>query len=132
MALKIHDPMPLEALSAIEHLLTDEEKMIRDSVRRFVKERFLPRAGKLFENEEFPVDLIPEMASMGLLGASLEGLRVRRHGRGRLRSGIAGARVRRRWHAQLRERAGVAMHVSHPPLRLRRAEGALPSEDGEG
>jgi glutaryl-CoA dehydrogenase len=70
---KIHDAMPLEALTAIEHLLTDEERMIRDSVRRFVKERFLPRAGKLFEEEEFPTDLIPEMASMGLLGASLEG-----------------------------------------------------------
>ena len=67
------DPMPLDAITAIEHLLTDEEKMIRDSVRRFVKERFLPRAGRLFEEEEFPTDMIPEFASMGLLGASIHG-----------------------------------------------------------
>jgi isovaleryl-CoA dehydrogenase len=73
MSLKIHDPMPLSTLTAIEHLLTDEERMIRDSVKRFIRERFLPRAGKLFEEEKFPTDLIPEMAQMGLLGASLQG-----------------------------------------------------------
>ena len=33
----IADPMPLDALTAIEHLLTDEERMIRDAVRRFRK-----------------------------------------------------------------------------------------------
>jgi glutaryl-CoA dehydrogenase len=65
--------MPLDALTAIEHLLSDEERMIRDSVRRFVRERFLPRAGQLFEDEEFPNDLIPQIAEMGLLGASLQG-----------------------------------------------------------
>jgi glutaryl-CoA dehydrogenase len=67
------EPMPLEALTAIEHLFTEEERMIRDSVRRFVRERFLPRAGELFEEEKFPNDLIPQIAEMGLLGASLEG-----------------------------------------------------------
>ena len=65
--------MPLEALAAIDHLLSDEERMIRDTVRRFVRARFIPRAGKLFEEEQFPIDLIPEIAAMGLLGASLEG-----------------------------------------------------------
>jgi glutaryl-CoA dehydrogenase len=73
MSLTIHEPMPLAALSAIEHLLTEEERMIRDTVRRFIRERFLPRAGKLFEEEQFPVDLIPEIAAMGLLGATIEG-----------------------------------------------------------
>ncbi len=67
------EPMKLEALAAIEHLLTDEERMIRDAVRRFVRERFLPRAARLFEEEQFPTDLIPQIAEMGLLGASLEG-----------------------------------------------------------
>ncbi|GAC1580996.1 MAG: acyl-CoA dehydrogenase family protein [Polyangiales bacterium] len=67
------DPLSLDALAAIEHLLTDEERMIRDTVRRFVRERYLPRAAKCFAEEEFPNDLIPEIASMGLLGASLEG-----------------------------------------------------------
>jgi glutaryl-CoA dehydrogenase len=71
--MSIPEPMSLEALAAVEHLLTDEERMIRDSVRRFVRERFLPRAGQLFEDEQFPNDLIPQIAEMGLLGASLEG-----------------------------------------------------------
>jgi glutaryl-CoA dehydrogenase len=66
-------PLPLDELIAIDRLLSDEEKMIRDSVRRFVKERYLPRAGELFQKEEFPSDLIGPMAEMGLLGASLTG-----------------------------------------------------------
>ena len=73
MSVKMHDPMSLDQLAGIEPLLSEEERMIRDSVRRFVRERFVPRAGRLFENEEFPSDLIPEIAAMGLLGASLEG-----------------------------------------------------------
>ena len=52
-------------------LSTDEA--LEGAVRRFVKERFLSRAGRLFEDEEFPVDLIPEFAAMGLLGANLHG-----------------------------------------------------------
>ncbi|MFI5299803.1 MAG: acyl-CoA dehydrogenase family protein [Polyangiales bacterium] len=71
--MKMHDPMSLDTLSAIEPLLTQEERMIRDSVRRFVREKWLPRAGDLFENEQFPVELIPEIAGLGLLGANLEG-----------------------------------------------------------
>src|SRR3977135_1329607 len=69
----MRDPMPLDKLSAIEPLLSDEERMIRDTVRPFVRERYLPRAAKLFENEEFPMDLIPEIAEMGLLGAHIQG-----------------------------------------------------------
>ncbi len=65
--------MTLDALSALDAHLTDDERMIRDTVRRFVRERFLPRAGELFQKEQFPVDLIPEIAEMGLLGAGIQG-----------------------------------------------------------
>ena len=68
-----HEPLSLDALSAIDPLLSDEERMIRDSVRRFVRERYLPRAADLFAKEEFASDLIPEIAAMGLLGGSLTG-----------------------------------------------------------
>lgn len=68
-----NDPLPLDQLMAVEQLLTDEERLIRDAVRRFVRERYLPRAGDLFAKEAFASDLIPEIASMGLLGASLTG-----------------------------------------------------------
>lgn len=67
------DPMSLEALSALDAALSEEERMVRDSVRRFVHERYLPRAGELYEREEFPRDLIPEIAELGLLGAGLTG-----------------------------------------------------------
>ncbi len=50
-----------------------DELLIRDTVRRFVAERYLPHAAEYFETETFPVDLIPELAELGLLGAHLEG-----------------------------------------------------------
>ncbi len=67
------DPVSLDALMAVEHLYTDEERLIRDAVRRFVRERYLPRAAELFHKEEFPRDLIAEIGELGLLGASLTG-----------------------------------------------------------
>jgi glutaryl-CoA dehydrogenase len=67
------EPLSLDTLSAFDAHLDDEEKMVRDTVRRFVRERYLPRAGELFEAEKFPSDLIPEMAEMGLLGAGIKG-----------------------------------------------------------
>ncbi|MEP7119485.1 MAG: acyl-CoA dehydrogenase family protein [Byssovorax sp.] len=67
------EPLSLDQLISIDPLLTEEERMIRDSVRRFVRERYLPRAADLFANEQFATDLIPEIAAMGLLGGSLTG-----------------------------------------------------------
>jgi glutaryl-CoA dehydrogenase len=67
------EPLSLDELISIDALLSEEERMIRDTVRRFVRERYLPRAAELFEEEKFPTDLIPELAAMGLLGASLTG-----------------------------------------------------------
>ncbi|NEZ03490.1 acyl-CoA dehydrogenase [Wenzhouxiangella sp. XN201] len=63
---------PLD-LYEINDLLTDEERMIRDSVARFVDEKALPLIPKCFEEGRFPSELIPEIADMGLLGSSLEG-----------------------------------------------------------
>ena len=71
--MRVADPLSLDNLMAIDPLLSDEERMIRDTVRRFVRERYLPRAAELFEEERFPADLIPELGAMGLLGATLTG-----------------------------------------------------------
>jgi len=49
--------------------LSDEERMVQDSVARFTDERVLPIIGDRFDRAEFPFDLIPEMAAMGLLGS---------------------------------------------------------------
>ena len=63
----------LESLSALGTQLSEDERLIQHSVRRFVAERYLPRAGQLFADEAFPRDLIPELAELGVLGASIHG-----------------------------------------------------------
>jgi glutaryl-CoA dehydrogenase len=73
MAHRMNEPLTLDQLIGIDPLLTEEERMIRDTVRRFVRERYLPRAAELFAKEQFATDLIPAIAEMGLLGASLTG-----------------------------------------------------------
>ena len=67
------EPLSLDALSALDAHLSEDERLVRDTVRRFIRERYLPRAGELYEKEEFPMDLVPEMADMGLLGAGIKG-----------------------------------------------------------
>ena len=57
----------------IEHLLSEEERMVRDTVRKFVSERVLPVIGDHFEAGTFPRELIPEIADLGLMGMHLEG-----------------------------------------------------------
>src|SRR5215467_5824372 len=57
----------------IDHLLSEEERMVRDTVRKFVSDRVLPIIGEHFEAGTFPKDLIPEVAGLGLLGMHLEG-----------------------------------------------------------
>ena len=66
--------MDLEAdLLAFEHLLEEDEKAARDSVRAWVQERYLPRLTEAHRAGTFPTDLIPEIAELGVLGASLHG-----------------------------------------------------------
>jgi glutaryl-CoA dehydrogenase len=55
----------------VDELLAEEEKMVRDTVRSFVSERVVPTVDRHFEEATFPVDLIPEMANLGLFGANL-------------------------------------------------------------
>jgi len=51
-----------------EDLLSPDEKQIRDEVGTWVDSRYLPKAADYFEQGIFPVELIPEIAQMGLLG----------------------------------------------------------------
>ncbi len=55
----------------LESQLSDEEKMMRDSVRQFVNERIKPIIADCYEEGRFPLDLIPEFAKLGLLGSNL-------------------------------------------------------------
>ena len=55
----------------IDSLLSDEERQIRDHVRDWVEDRYLPLVEKAYEEAYFPAEVIPEIAGMGLLGATL-------------------------------------------------------------
>src|SRR2546428_40488 len=57
----------------IDHLLSEEERMVRDTVRKFVRERVLPIIGEHFEAGTFPRELITTIAELGLLGMHIQG-----------------------------------------------------------
>ncbi len=55
----------------IDDLLTDEEKTIRQAVRDWVEDKYLPVVEQHYEAATFPMELIPELAELGVLGANL-------------------------------------------------------------
>jgi glutaryl-CoA dehydrogenase len=60
-------------LYAVDDLLGDDERLIRDTVRSFVREQALPVIPEHFEAGTFPRELIPGLAELGLLGMHLRG-----------------------------------------------------------
>ena len=61
-------------LYAIDTLLTEEQRAIRDTVRRYVDDRIRPEVAEWFESGELPArELAREMGELGLLGMHLEG-----------------------------------------------------------
>jgi len=58
---------------AIDALLDPEEKLLRDTVRQFTRDRILPDVADWFEAGTFPLELAKEMGALGLLGMHLEG-----------------------------------------------------------
>jgi glutaryl-CoA dehydrogenase len=63
---------PLD-LYDINAALSEEERMVQDSTARFVVDKVLPIIGECFDKARFPKELIPEIASLGLLGSSIQG-----------------------------------------------------------
>ncbi|HVX06264.1 MAG TPA: acyl-CoA dehydrogenase family protein [Rhodanobacteraceae bacterium] len=61
---------PLD-LYDVRALLSEEERMVQDSVARFVDDKVLPIIGDCFDQARFPTELVPEIASLGLLGATI-------------------------------------------------------------
>ena len=55
----------------MDMLLTEEHKMIRESIRKFAEEEIKPLAQELDEKEEFSVELTRKMAEMGLFGMTI-------------------------------------------------------------
>ncbi|MEX2569987.1 MAG: acyl-CoA dehydrogenase family protein [Gemmatimonadota bacterium] len=54
-----------------ESLLSDEERMIRDTVREWVDDSLMPVIQEAYIERRFPRDLIPQMAELGIYGANL-------------------------------------------------------------
>jgi glutaryl-CoA dehydrogenase len=66
-------PFPGVDFLDFDSLLSDEEKLARKSVRQFVDEQVLPIIAKHDREGTFPMNLVPEIAKLGLFGANLKG-----------------------------------------------------------
>ncbi|WAW89886.1 acyl-CoA dehydrogenase family protein [Xanthomonas citri pv. malvacearum] len=64
-------PVHPDDLFDVRALLTDEERAVQDAVARFTDTRVVPAIGDAFDAGRFPREWIPELAELGLLGASL-------------------------------------------------------------
>jgi glutaryl-CoA dehydrogenase len=52
----------------LDDQFSEDERMVRDTVRQWVTERYLPLAMKHFEDGTFPMELVPEAAELGMFG----------------------------------------------------------------
>src|SRR5215472_9783761 len=57
----------------LDALLSDDELAWRDTVRAFVRDRIRPNIKQWYEKAVFPVEIVPEMGRLGLLGSHLSG-----------------------------------------------------------
>jgi len=55
----------------LDSSFSEEERMIRDTLRQWVEDRVMPIIGDAYIERKFPVELIPEMGELGVLGANL-------------------------------------------------------------
>jgi glutaryl-CoA dehydrogenase len=55
----------------VADLFTDDERQVQAAVARFIDQRALPLLAACFEQARFPIELVPEMAALGLFGATL-------------------------------------------------------------
>ncbi len=57
----------------LDDLFTDEQRLIRDTVRDFVEDQVIPVIEDCFMEDRFPDQVIPALGELGLLGANLQG-----------------------------------------------------------
>ncbi len=57
----------------VDELLTSEERQIRSTVRQFVSKEVMPIIEDCFVKDEFPKQLIPQLAELGVFGATIKG-----------------------------------------------------------
>jgi glutaryl-CoA dehydrogenase len=62
---------PITDFLLFDEMLTEEERIARDTVRKFVDDEILPIIADYFERGEYPMHLIPIMGELGILGSTL-------------------------------------------------------------
>lgn len=67
------EPIALDRMTDLDSVLSEDEKLTRDTIRQFVTEKYLPIIADHFENHTFPDELAPEIGALGVLGASIKG-----------------------------------------------------------
>ncbi len=55
----------------VDSLLSEEERMVRDTIRAWVEDRLMPIIGEAYVGHRMPRELIPELGELGVLGANL-------------------------------------------------------------
>jgi glutaryl-CoA dehydrogenase len=55
----------------IDSLLSEEERLVRDTVRDWVEDRFLPLIEECHREARFPMEILPEMGELNLFGATI-------------------------------------------------------------
>ena len=114
-----------------DSLLSDDERLVRDTARKFIEDNLIPIIEECNRAGRFPRELVKPMADLGFFGAIARRLRMRGHVERGVRTGHAGTGARRLRRALVRQRAVGAGDVSHLRLRQRRAEKHMASRDAE-
>lgn len=66
-----HPPFVWSDPFLLSEQLTDDERMVRDSVYTYAQDKLMPRVLEANQNETFDRDILYEMGELGLLGATL-------------------------------------------------------------
>ena len=77
----------------LEDRLTDDDRALRDKVRAFTDAEIIPVINQYWEAAQFPFDLVPKLAGLGISGYTIEGYGC--PGMSRLAAGLVSAEVAR-------------------------------------
>ena len=118
-------------LLGLDDTLSGEDKLLRDTIRRFADEQLRPHIAEWFEAGTLPArELALEFGKLGVLGMHLDGYELRRREAEPVRAGLHRDRGGGLRPALAGQRAGIAGDVCHPRLRQRGAEAGMAAADG--
>ena len=60
-------------LYLLEDRVTDEDRAVRDKVRAFTDAEIIPIINDYWDTAQFPFELVPKLATLGIIGYTIEG-----------------------------------------------------------